>query len=144
MDNQAAPTPATGRQPGPLFSPRQIAVAAFLGTPLAAGWLIARNLSVLGDQRASRHARVFALLGTVVLLAVAFVLPARIPAPVLPMAYTMGIREFAKRRFGAAVESHVAAGGELQSNWRVFGIGLAGFVVVVVFCVAAAALTPSE
>ena len=133
MDSHATSAGASGRQQGRLYSPLQIAAAAFVGSPLAASWLFARNFSVLGDHQASRRAHVFGMLATMVVLAVAFVLPERFPAPVLPMAYTFGIRELAKQRFETVFQSHVAAGGERQSNWFVLGIALCGLALVIGF-----------
>jgi hypothetical protein len=129
---------------GRLYSPQQIAVAALLGTPMAASWLFAGNFAVLGEHRARQRALVWGIVGTVVIIAIAFVLPARFPAPVLPMAYTMGLRELAKQQQGAAFQNHLAAGGERQSNWRVVGIGLGAFTIIASLGFAAAYLLPSE
>ena len=144
MNPYASPATEPVTQPIRLYSPQQVAGAAFLGTPIAAAWLFARNFSALGDERASRRALVWGVVGTVAIVVLGSILPARFPAPVLPIAYTMALRELAKLVHGAAFAAHVAAGGQRQSNWRVLGIGLAGLVAVLPFAVGLAFVLPTE
>ena len=129
---------------GKLYSPQQVGVAAFVGTPLPAGFLLAQNYKALGKGSAARQAWVFGLLGTIVLLAIAFVLPDKFPRTVIPLAYSLAIRELAKQRQGAAFAAHLAAGGERQSNWRVAGIAVGGLAVVLVAVVVVVLLLPES
>ena len=144
MNPYEPPTTDAVRQSVRLYSPQQVAAAAFLGTPIAAAWLFASNFSALGDRRGRQRALAWGLIGTVAILAVSFVLPERFPNLVLPMAYTMGIRELAKLVHGPAFKSHLAAGGPRQSNWRVLGIGLAGLVIAGSVVLAVAFVLPAD
>ncbi len=119
-----------GSGPGKLYSPGQVALAAFLGTPMAGCWLLAQNFTVLGNPGAQRRALIGGVLGTLALIGVALLLPASVPNSVLPIAYTFGLRELAKSLQGAAFAAHLAAGRQKQSSWRAAGIGLLGFAVI--------------
>ena len=113
-----------------LYAPGQVALAAFLGTPMAGCWLLAQNFKVLGKPGSHQRALIGGVLGTLALIGVALLLPARVPNSVLPIAYTFGLRELAKSLQGAAFAAHIAAGRQKQSSWRAAGIGLLGFAVI--------------
>jgi hypothetical protein len=75
-----------------LWSPRQIAVAAFLGSPLAAGWFLSRNYAALADESRSRRALWMGLVATALVVAIGFFLPRDFPKSVLPAAYAAAIQ----------------------------------------------------
>ncbi len=125
-----------------LYSPPQIGAAAFIGTPLPACWMLARNYVVLGKRGLARRALLFGLLGTVALLGIAFILPEKFPKIPLPLAYTFAIRELAKKLQGTDINAHLSAGGERQSNWRVLGVGVAGLALVLAVFVVVVLLFP--
>ncbi|HEY3359032.1 MAG TPA: hypothetical protein VGQ83_37625 [Polyangia bacterium] len=80
----APPAPA-----GPsLYTRGQIAAATFVGGPFAGAWLIHTNLRRVGRPGAGRLAVVLGAAGTVLIMALAFILPARIPNSWLPFIYT--------------------------------------------------------
>jgi hypothetical protein len=71
-----------------LYTPGQVALASFLGSPIAGALLIAGNFRRLGRPDRSWLAVLLGLLATVAILALAFVLPEKFPNSVLPAAYT--------------------------------------------------------
>lgn len=118
---------SAGGVPAPaelLYSANQIAVAAFLGTPLAASWLAARNFRALGQEEAVGRTWGAGILLTAIVLAISFVLPDRFPNSLLPLAYCLALRAVAEWKFKAVVDAHLTAGGSLASWWRVVGIGI--------------------
>jgi hypothetical protein len=109
---------------GPLYSPTQIAVAAFLGSPFAGAWFIAANYQALESPRMARKTLLTGAIATLLLLGIAFVLPDRFPHYVLPLTYTFACRAYAEAMFSATLKQHLSSGGSEGSWWRVVGIGL--------------------
>jgi len=107
-----------------LYSPGQIALAAFLGSPLAACWFWSRNYRVLGQFRAATQCLVWGSVGTAALVAISFVLPESFPGLAIPVGYTVGFRQAAKLVHGGTVAQHLSAGGRLGSWWAVAGVSL--------------------
>lgn len=127
-----------------LYSPKQIAAAAFLGSPMAGCHLLAANFRELGLPDAKMRTLLWGAVATVLLLVVAFLVPANFPNVALPAAYTWGMLEIAKQLQGSAYGSHVEAGGAKQSNWRVAGIGVAWLFSVLLVLVGVLLFVPPE
>jgi hypothetical protein len=113
-----------------VYSPQQVAIATVLGAPLAGSFLLAQNFRVLGKRREQRWTLVCGLAATVVLLAIAFVLPEKFPKGLIPMLYTITLRQTAIQLQGNAIRPHLEAGHK-QSWWRVIAIGVAGLAFFV-------------
>jgi len=128
-DLEAPGTAPTAAVAGLVYSVRQIAVATFLGTPLAGALLLGANFRALGKPASRKPAIIWGVVATVVVMVLAFILPDRMPNSVLPIAYTMGMRQAALQLQGAALTAHAQASGPHQSNWRVFGISMACLAV---------------
>jgi hypothetical protein len=107
-----------------LYSPGQIALAAFLASPLAACWFWSRNYRRLGQPSRSTQCLIWGAVGTVVLFAVGYFLPENFPNSGIPIGYTVGFLMAARGTHGATVDQHLAAGGRLGSWWAVIGISL--------------------
>ena len=118
-----------------LWSPRQIAAAAFIGSPLAAGWFFFRNYTALGDESGARRAVWLSLVATAAILALGFVLPRGIPKEIVPAAYAFAIERYASRCFGAAYTRHTAMGGAKGSWWTVVGIGIVTLLLLIAVAV---------
>jgi hypothetical protein len=114
----------------PLYTSRQIFVASFLGSPVAAAWIAAANLRALAQPQKARQVMYWGVAATAVALGIAFALPARTPGTFLPLAYSIAFRVFAGHQFGKDVRDHLNAGGAKGSWWRVIGIGLAMMLAV--------------
>src|SRR5262245_27211345 len=124
---------ATAVSSARLYSSMQLALAAFIGSPVAAAWFGAANFRALGEPRKARQTILWGSGATVLVMALAFVLPDGTPSSVVPIAYSIGVRALAEQVFGARVKDHTSAGGQLGSWWRVVGISflfVLGLVVV--------------
>jgi hypothetical protein len=128
---------------GPAYSIKQITVAAFLGGPLAAFWLLAANYRLFRQSRNALFAIVAGILGTIAILAIAVILPPWFPNVVLPIAYTLGLRGLADILQGALLDEHVRNGGRVGSWWVVIGVSVLGIVVLVGLAFAFALLFPN-
>lgn len=117
-----------------LYSPGQIALAAFIGSPIAACWFFGRNYRELGKPESTKQWLVWGSVGTVALFAVIFILSfivrINLPNQVIPIGYTFGLREAAKRIHGSTVTEHLSAGGRLGSWWFVVGLSLLFLIAV--------------
>jgi hypothetical protein len=127
-----------------LYSPGQIALASFLGAPLAACWLWSHNYRRLGEARRATRCLIWGVAGTAILVTIAFFLPEHFPSTVIPIGYTVGLYQVAKQSFGTAITQHLAAGGRPGSWWAVVGVGVAGLCIVLAVIVGISLLLPSE
>ena len=118
--------------PQKLYSARHVALAAFIGSPLAGCWLLAANFGQLGNKAGQQKALLGGLVGTIVLLLISFVLPENFPNMALPAAYVYSMFKLAEGTQGEAFRQHLAAGGLPHSGWRAAGIGVAGLVLTVI------------
>jgi len=120
-----------------LYTQAQVAVAAFLGSPLAAGWLISRNHRTLARPDQANQALVVGIGATLALFVLRIVLSDRIPLIALSVAGAVACRAWADAQFSTVLQRHRAAGGANYSWWRVVGLSLlcTAIIVVVVFIV---------
>jgi hypothetical protein len=118
-----------------LYSQKQIAVATFIGSPLAGGWFMATNYRELGQDALATQAIWWGIGGAIAMMFIAFLLPDNFPNSVLPIACAGGMHALAESKLGGPIKEHRAAGGPLFSWWRVVGIGLlcALMLVAVIF-----------
>ncbi len=127
-----------------LYSPGQVAVATFLGSPLAGCWLMASNFREL-DQLDARQKTLFGGVAvSIVVLLLALFLPEDFPSIVLPLAYSIGLRQLAVQMQGEAFDAHREAGGLRHSHWRVAGVSVVAFIAFIVMTVAAVFLIPES
>lgn len=146
MDNPYTP-PVTESAVSPritLYSPGHIAWATFLGAPIAGCVLMALNYRRFGNSTAANVALIAGLIGTIVLLAIAFVLPDSFPNTVLPAAYTFGMYSCVKALQGNAYEHRLANGGTKGSGWAATGIGFLCLVFMLVAIFAVVLVAPEE
>jgi hypothetical protein len=146
MDNPYAP-PANKSAASPritLYSPGHIAWATFLGAPIAGFVLLALNYRRFGNSAAANLALIAGLIGTVLVLAIASVLPDSFPNSVLPAAYTFGMYLSVKSLQGNEYEHRLANGGIKGSGWVATGIGILSFVVILVALLAVVLVSPEE
>ena len=118
-----------------LYSQKQIAVATFLGSPLAGGWFMATNYRELGQEALATQAVWWGIAGAFVMMFIAFLLPDSFPNSVLPIACAVGMHSLAESKLGGPIKEHLAAGGPLFSWWRVVGVSLlcALILIAVIF-----------
>lgn len=127
-----------------LYSPGQIALSAFLGSPLAACWFWSRNFQRLGRVSSSTQCLIWGAIGTAALLTLSFFLPERFPNSAIPMGYTFGLLQAAKQTHGAIVAQHLSAGGRLGSWWAVVGVSLLFLAAILAALVGVILLLPDH
>ncbi len=107
-----------------MYSPNQIAAGAFLGSPLAAGWLAAHNFRVMRKPEEAGRALGMAIVATLIAILIAAYLLDGFPIVMLPVVYSAVAYLLSERQFKSVIALHRAAGGTIRSSWRVVGIGL--------------------
>ena len=126
----------------PLFTVHQITVATFFGSGIAGAWLAASNFNAVNQPTKARRWIWIGIAATVVMLAISFALPDRVPGFILPLAFAFGARAVATTEFGWILRDHEKASGDLRSWWKVVGICLV--VCAIIFAVAFAVVLAYE
>ncbi len=116
-----------------LYSPGQVALATFLGTPVAGCWLLARNFKKLGISGLGWVMLVLGVFWTAGLCALGFAdkLPGvislgSVPAMVLVMRAVQG----------SELDRHTSLGGQITSWWWAVLAGIASLAIIFVLLVA--------
>lgn len=123
---------------GKLFSTEQVTLATFLGAPISGCLLLAQNYRALGQGASAWQPLVVGIASTVVLLLLAFFLPENFPNLALPAGSCVGMYYYAKQQQGAAIDSHLKAGGR-KGSWGVtVALSLGCTVIILVLFVAVA------
>lgn len=114
------------------YSPMQISFAAFIGSPVAACWCFAQNYKQLGKPETAFKWLLWGGGGSFIALLVLCLLPfsKNLPHYIIPLVYSIGLREVANRIQGDIIKQHISAGGRLVSWWKVVGISLLFLVIV--------------
>jgi ABC-type nickel/cobalt efflux system permease component RcnA len=101
-------------------------IATFAGSMFAGGWVLAKNFRVLGDHDRARKMLIYSGVGTVVMLSIGFAIPEswNIPNVVFLVPQLLAMHQYAKRNQEAHIQAHVENGGQLESNWKAFGVGM--------------------
>jgi hypothetical protein len=117
-------------EPPKLYSPKQVVGAAFLGSPIAGGIVMAANFRAFGDDARAKVTMQISAALTIIVFILAYYLPERTPSSLLPAAYCGAFLWYANKYQLKRFERHIEAGGPQQSNWRVAGIGIACLIAV--------------
>lgn len=117
---------------GPLryYTPGQVALACFLGSPLAGCWLMSRTYRAAGEKKKETAAIICGFVGTAVLIGIGELLPENFPNAPLPLATTVGLFHCAKHLQRETIARCEAAGGTKGSWWTTAGVGLLGLVIL--------------
>ena len=120
-----------------LFKVSGVGVATFFGTMLAGGILLSINFKRLGNQKAAKNALIYSAIATVVVFAIAMLIPegVNIPNVVFTVPQILAMVQIAKQQQELDIAYHIDNGGQMASNWKAFGLSLLvliGFVVLVV------------
>ncbi len=126
-----------------IYSPGQVALAAFLGSPIAGCWLMAKNYAVFGNHQAQRRTIVWGVLGTIALFGLAPLVPDAVPRPVVPLAITFASYQSARVLQLPVYELYLERGHLKHSSLRVAGIGIAWLVLILIVLMAVILLMPS-
>lgn len=116
---------------GTLYSPRQIYMASFLGSPIAAAWFIRHNFTTLGNRSALQRTLWLGLAATIAVVVAALFLPKQFPNALLPVLYSYAIYQYAQFLFKTAYNKHLNTGGRKGSWWIVIGVSLLASLTLV-------------
>ncbi|MES2285235.1 MAG: hypothetical protein V4547_06060 [Bacteroidota bacterium] len=117
-----------------IYKDKAIWVGAFLGGPLAAGYIIAENFKVFNERDKAKKTWIYTVIATVLIFGGIFLIPdtVKIPNQIIPLVYT-GIAHYLIQHFqGKNISAHINAGGQLYSWWRTMGVGLVGLLIIIV------------
>jgi hypothetical protein len=114
----------------PLYSVAAITIAAFVGSPVAAAWLMAVNYRRTGQLDKAKTSLLVGFGVTFAALVVGYFLPDNLSLP-LAVGLLSGARSMAKTYQGVLLEKHLSEGGAFESKWKALGIGL---IFGVVYC----------
>jgi hypothetical protein len=106
--------------------------AAYLGGPLAAGYIIAENFKAFGNNELYKRTWIITIISTIIIFTGVFFIPDsfKIPNFVIPLFYT-AIASILMHQFqGEKIAEHQKKGGKVYSGWRVFLVGLIGISIV--------------
>ena len=109
---------------GNLFSDLQIAVATFIGAPIAGGLLLAQNYRTLGKVSSAWQTLIIGFVSTIIVFFIGFLLPENFPNAVLPMAYTIAMRQLVKYLQGDVIANQ-------KGSWAVtVGVAIGCLVLI--------------
>ncbi|MBK8810504.1 MAG: hypothetical protein IPN69_07170 [Acidobacteria bacterium] len=109
---------------GNLFSNFQIALATFIGMPIAGSILLAQNYRNLGRAGSGWQTLILGLVSTIVLFIIAFLLPDGFPNFILPMAYTIAMRQLVEYLQGDVIANQ-------KGSWAVtVGVAVGCLVLI--------------
>jgi hypothetical protein len=123
-----------------LFSPTQGAAAAFLFGPLAGLYILQANFAATGDHMLRSKTIQYGAMAVAAFALATSLVPEQVPGIVFSVIYMILTRSFMDKYQHS---KNAIADSELyrfQSNWLVFGIGMACIVVYIVILVAIIAL----
>jgi hypothetical protein len=109
----------------PIYSPRQISSASFLGGPIALVYFLRKNFQTLGNTAAAAQCLGWGILFNVVILGSMPFLPKRFPNYVLPLAYSWTAYFIAEQKQLSKESISASSQFCFQSNWKVFGLAIA-------------------
>lgn len=109
-----------------LYKISGIGIATFFGSILAGGLLVSKNFKNLGKDSAARNTLIYSFLATIIIIAVAYMIPDdwHVPNMSFTLPQLIVMVQLAKKHQEKDIEDHVAMGGLLASNWKAFGISL--------------------
>jgi hypothetical protein len=144
---ELAPPPPAPPPTYKLHSPESVALASFLGSPIAGAWLMGLNELRLGNRKGFNKYATLGFLFTVVVLAIGVGLGIAMPkAPSygLPIAYVIGMRSWAQSAQGKMLEAHLAAKGLKASVGGALVSGIVCLVLILIGMVAFISVGPDS
>ncbi len=124
--------PGSGlQQDSPLpYSAGQVSVAAFIGGPLAAGWLMSRAFRAFGNPDGASRV-VYVSIAAVVAIIVGVFLWPDVPNLLFPAATMGGYLAAYNAYLGTSLEEHLDEGRGLASWWGAIGKSIVSLLVTV-------------
>lgn len=126
----------------PLFSTRQVGVAAFLGGPLGGSWLMYKNFFALGNKPQCRLALWGSVLLTMALAVIVLWLPTDFPNPIIPAVTVAGFGGWFYLTLDADFQVHQENDGPQGSWWAAVGLGVVSLIATLLLVTAIALAVP--
>ena len=109
---------------------------AFLGGPLVAGYMMARNFADFGEPEKAWITRIMTIVAAAIIFGLAFSL-SDTSARGIPAGYTVIAYTLTRHYQGAKIDAHINAGGTTHGLLHVIGVSIVGlittaFVVIVI------------
>lgn len=114
-----------------LFKLPSVGIATFFGTMIAGGLIMSLNYRRLGDAAKGNQVVGISIAATIAVMVLAALLPPQVPGIIFTIAQILAMNAWAKSVQETAVNTHLEAGGEMESNWLAFGISLLVLLAVV-------------
>ncbi|MDN3690365.1 hypothetical protein [Cyclobacterium jeungdonense] len=122
-------------EPKKFYSVRVIAIATFVGGPLAAGYLVKKNYETLKQPDNAKKSLVIGVIASIVLFAGIFLIPEEIidsiPSALIPLIYTGIIYLIVQRIQGERLKNHKESNGEFYSAWKAAGVGAIAMIITI-------------
>ncbi|WP_407556695.1 hypothetical protein [Winogradskyella sp. 4-2091] len=117
-----------------LYSQRSIGIASFIGSPLAAGYLINQNYKALNEPEKGNKTLILSIIVTIIIFGSMFTLPEyivdKIPRMIIPAVYTGIIYLIVEKIHGNILNNHLEKNNEFYSSWRAVGIGFLALILI--------------
>lgn len=113
-----------------LYTVKGVAIATLFGTPLAGGYLMARNYKLLGNKSYAKRAVFYSVLTIIASLLIGMLLPEQTPSVVVSVPVLIAMVQAMKYLQGPSLTVHQQNGGEFASCWKAFGISLLFMVAI--------------
>ncbi len=104
-----------------LFSKKAIAIATFIGGPIAAGYLMKQNYEAFSQADKGKQAFIISIFFTALLLVGYMAIPKemldQIPNMLVPTFYTIVVFMIVDKKQGAKLDKHKESGGVFHGVW---------------------------
>jgi hypothetical protein len=117
-----------------IYKDKEVWVGTFLGGPVVAGYMIARNFKALGENSKVLKTWAVTLVATVFIFGIAFFAPyaERVPNFLFTLVYT-GIAFLLMQIYqGEKIKTFLRAGGRIHSWWKTLGVTFIGMIITII------------
>jgi hypothetical protein len=120
-------------KPHKIYPVKAIAAGTFFGGPMVAGYMLSENYRALNQKENVIGTWVIAVVCTIALFAVIFMIPAleKIPNQIFPLFNAVLVFLVAEKIQGKSIKLHLSEGGKTFSGWRSFGVSVFWTVITV-------------
>ncbi|HKV32939.1 MAG TPA: hypothetical protein VJP89_01320 [Pyrinomonadaceae bacterium] len=130
-----------------IYTQNSIWGGSFLGGPLVAGYIIARNFKAFNESPKAWVTWIVTICASAVILGAAFLL-SDTNWRGIPIAYTAIAYGLIRHYQGAKIDAHIKAGGATHGYLNIIGVSLAGliitFIPIIVIAIAVESINPTE
>ena len=111
-----------------VYTPANVLLGSFLGGPLVAGYIIARNFSAFGESEKARLTWIITIIATVGVFCIAFSL-SEAGSRAIFAAYTVMAYTLTRHYQGDRIDAHLNARGAKHGWLNVIGICIVGVII---------------